>query len=109
MKGTHASPEYDERSRAFDQEAVALRPARPVHRARADAIGICPPISHDASHACDPCAPRARCSAFQKACRARGQAPQIRHEFPSNRRRSRAAAQPDAAAGMRVASAHLRR
>jgi hypothetical protein len=109
MKGTHAAPEYVVRSRAFGDEAAAPRLARPVHRARADAIGICPPISHDASHACDPCAPRARCSAFQKACRARGQAPQIRHEFPSNRRRSRAAAQPDAAAGMRVASAHLRR
>ncbi|PRE71588.1 hypothetical protein C6P96_14420 [Burkholderia multivorans] len=109
MKGTHASPEYDECSPRVRQRSRCTGPARPVHRARADAIGICPPISHDASHACDPCAPRARCGAFQKACRARRQAPQIRHEFPSNPRRLRAAAQPDAAAGMRVASAHLRR
>lgn len=48
MKGTHASPEYDQRSRAYRDEAAAPRLARPVHRARADAIGICPPISHDA-------------------------------------------------------------
>ncbi|PRE12681.1 hypothetical protein [Burkholderia multivorans] len=109
MKGTHASPEYDERSRAFGDEAAAPRLARPVHRVRADAIGICPPVSHDASHACNSCAPPARDTVFQKACRARRQALQIRHEFPSNRRTSRAAAQSDAAAGMRVASAHLRR
>ncbi|MCO8591037.1 hypothetical protein KGP95_22905 [Burkholderia multivorans] len=109
MKGTHASPEYDERSRAFGDEAAAPRLARPIHRARADAIGICPPIPHAASHACNPCAPPARGGAFQKACRARRQAPQIRHEFPSNRPASRAATQPDAAAGMGVASAHLRR
>ncbi|MCA7960233.1 hypothetical protein C6Q21_25625 [Burkholderia multivorans] len=109
MKGTHAAPEYVVRSRAFGDEAAAPRLARPVHRARADAIGICPPISHDASHACDPCAPPARRDCFQKACRARRQAPQIRHEFPSDRRTSHAAAPPDAAAGMCVASAHLRR